>query len=508
MNLNVDIILENLRQSTFVEYSGQKSEKLSLQRPELHVVNDRKFKSNHLYVASADRLPRDPYIEDGAVVICVNGDPPRAFSAGKCGCLIIKDDTDLFAMFNSVQNIYNRYDEWQTNLQAVLDSADSIKEMIDYSFSIFENPIIVLDAEFHFIAYSDVIDINDELLEYRPSEDGTVGLERLVFYLNSYGSKMTEIEPIAMTLKEIEHLSFNLFNNGAYAGSFTVVFALRERKASDSALAQYLSGVLECSFRQNATISNSRISNLKSVFRDSLNRFPVDSSRMKHLNDENSGRRYICLRIIIERSSYKVPTQYLCNVLESTFVGSVAFEHESAFVAFIDIGGVDYNEKAFDDRIEDLLLKLCLKAGISHSFSDLALARYYYRQACVALEIGLTFFPDSNYHFFDKHILWFLITNSVGEFPLEFLLNNGIKRVIEHDLISETNYIQTLRVYLKNNLRITKTAQDLYLHRTSLIHRLKRIEQILQMDLNNPDHRLRLEITLKALELKDLEAKT
>jgi hypothetical protein len=508
MNLNVDIILENLRQSALVEYRGQKSEELSLQRPELHVANNRKFESNHLYVATADRLPRDPSIEEGAVIICVNGDPPRAFSVGKCVCLTIKDDTDLFTVFNSVQRIYNKYDEWQTSLQTALDSADSIKEMVDLSFSIFENPLIVLDAEFHFIAYSDIIDINDRLLEYRPGKDGAVGLERLVFYLNSYGSKMTEIAPIAMTLKEIDHLSFNLFNNGAYAGSFTLVFAFREQRASDFALAQYLSGVLECSFRQYAAISNNRISNLKSVFRDSLNCFPVDSSRIKHLNDENLGKRYVCLRIIIERSSYKVPAKYLCNVLESTFIGSIAFEHESAFVAFIDVGGDDHNRKAFDDRIEDLLLKMCLKAGISHCFTDLALARYYYRQACIALEIGSTFLPESSYHLFDTHILWFLITNSVGEFSVEFLLNDGIKRVIEHDLTSETNYIQTLRVYLKNNSRITKTAQELYLHRTSLIHRLKRIERILQMDLNNPDHRLRLEITLKAIELKDLEAKT
>ena len=49
-------------------------------------------------------------------------------------------------------------------------------------------------------------------------------------------------------------------------------------------------------------------------------------------------------------------------------------------------------------------------------------------------------------------------------------------------------------------MNITKTSEDLFLHRSTLLERLKRIENLLQADLSDPDQRLRLLILLKIME--------
>ena len=66
--------------------------------------------------------------------------------------------------------------------------------------------------------------------------------------------------------------------------------------------------------------------------------------------------------------------------------------------------------------------------------------------------------------------------------------------------------MDTLRVYLDNNLSVTKTAAALYLHRSTLLDRLAHITAMLGTDLKDPDYCLTLGILLRAeLEQKRLE---
>ena len=67
-----------------------------------------------------------------------------------------------------------------------------------------------------------------------------------------------------------------------------------------------------------------------------------------------------------------------------------------------------------------------------------------------------------------------------------------------HDEASQVSYLETLRVYLDNNLSVTRTAAALYLHRSTLLDRLAHITQMLGRDLKDPDFCLTLGILLRA----------
>ena len=107
-----------------------------------------------------------------------------------------------------------------------------------------------------------------------------------------------------------------------------------------------------------------------------------------------------------------------------------------------------------------------------------------------------------NIFYFEDHLLRQLLANAIGETPVRFFFPEGLKRLRQHDLSSEVSYIDTLRVYLNNNMSISRTAREMALHRSSLIDRLERIRQILDLDLSDPDTRLTLQIALRAEELK------
>ena len=64
--------------------------------------------------------------------------------------------------------------------------------------------------------------------------------------------------------------------------------------------------------------------------------------------------------------------------------------------------------------------------------------------------------------------------------------------------------MNTLRVFLCNSMSYSRTAEELYIHRSTVVDRISRIERELEVDLRDPDTRLQLEIILKAMEIEDM----
>jgi DNA-binding PucR family transcriptional regulator len=79
-----------------------------------------------------------------------------------------------------------------------------------------------------------------------------------------------------------------------------------------------------------------------------------------------------------------------------------------------------------------------------------------------------------------------------------------MRRLAEHDAESSVSYMETLFVYLNNNMNITKTANDLYVHRSTLLERIARIERELESDLQNSDERLRIQLLLKTMKIHEI----
>ncbi len=90
---------------------------------------------------------------------------------------------------------------------------------------------------------------------------------------------------------------------------------------------------------------------------------------------------------------------------------------------------------------------------------------------------------------------------SCGEFAIEQLLSDGIKALIEHDRQSHVSYLQTLKVFLQQQMNLSQTAAQLHVHRTTLLERLQRMEAALGEDLSDPDVRLYLLLVLQQLDI-------
>lgn len=70
----------------------------------------------------------------------------------------------------------------------------------------------------------------------------------------------------------------------------------------------------------------------------------------------------------------------------------------------------------------------------------------------------------------------------------------------EHDEKHHTEYCRTLLVWLVNDRSIVRTAEELYLHRNTLSNRLSRIDEIINVDLDDFSTRVRMQLSLYRLD--------
>ena len=97
-----------------------------------------------------------------------------------------------------------------------------------------------------------------------------------------------------------------------------------------------------------------------------------------------------------------------------------------------------------------------------------------------------------------------MIINSLGGLSVETYYPAGFANILEHDKESGISYLETLKVFLEEGMSYTSTAQKLFIHRSTLIDRISRIEKELSIDLKDSDKRLQLEILLKAIDLEKI----
>ena len=81
----------------------------------------------------------------------------------------------------------------------------------------------------------------------------------------------------------------------------------------------------------------------------------------------------------------------------------------------------------------------------------------------------------------------------------ELLIHPAISCLLDYDKENQTDFLDTLMVYLECERNYADTARALFIHRNSLLYRIQRIQALTGLDLDDPSIRLHLILSLKML---------
>ena len=220
-------------------------------------------------------------------------------------------------------------------------------------------------------------------------------------------------------------------------------------------------------------------------------------SRAKKLHIENNIRRIVYL---IETNIDKD-----MNIVE--IVRSIFPAKTKDFVTAVDEHSIilvkELREKETMDEIEKIArmisdtlsteLNIKVYISIGTVVSDLKDVSRSYKEAKMALEVGKIFESEQYIVNYEK----LGIGRLIYQLPLS-LCKMFIKEVLHgltmDDFDEET--LATVNKFFENNLNVSETSRQLYIHRNTLVYRLDKLQKMTGLDLRNFDDAIIFKITL------------
>jgi len=102
---------------------------------------------------------------------------------------------------------------------------------------------------------------------------------------------------------------------------------------------------------------------------------------------------------------------------------------------------------------------------------------------------------------YDDFTVYNLLESAGGEMYLRELYEKTVKKLEQYDLDKQANLVATLETFLACGGNASNASRELFIHRNTLNYRLEKIEEILNVDLNNQEEILNLLLGLKARRL-------
>ena len=156
--------------------------------------------------------------------------------------------------------------------------------------------------------------------------------------------------------------------------------------------------------------------------------------------------------------------------------------------------------------IEDVRAQLAVRvpdglvsAGISRPANGLSILREAYREAKDAVGIAYELSDHDTTTFYGDLKLYQLLL-ALKERNLAHLqrfCHDALGPLIEHDKRKQSDLVRTLSGFFASNGNLAKAAQELDVHRNTLVYRLERIAELTELDLDDSDNRLILHLALK-----------
>ncbi|KNF07035.1 purine catabolism regulatory protein PucR [Gottschalkia purinilytica] len=205
--------------------------------------------------------------------------------------------------------------------------------------------------------------------------------------------------------------------------------------------------------------------------------------------------------------------QYISNIhdniekilenLNITGIVASKIERMMVLVSFrsdMEIKGVIDNLVEQIDLMIEKYERIDLRVGIGRVYKGLESFNSSYTDSVKAISAGKILSESSVVRFEDLGIFKILCQEHLEEELVKFY-NSTIRSLVEYDSRKSTELVKTLEAYFLNNGNLKKMSDSLFTHYNTVLYRIQRIKEITGMDLENPNDRLNLEISLKIKQL-------
>ena len=503
MEIYANLLLDSLKVRFSVSSYGRLTN-TPLLRPVFY-QSGTTVEKNRVYIVRPGALPPRTSLDFSNLLICAEGVPSLSYQHSGLPLFIVREETAM-TVFNDVLTIFERYDTWEKSLRYAVDSGADIAELVNLTAPLIPNDITVIDSELRVIAAAN----------YRQNQAGEIEVVHPTELFETMPLNLIHQYKSGIEGNRNKRGSYfadqgcycvNFHHNDRYLGNLSLYPRVGNLRPSDPYIIDILAAYVQEAFQIQAKRIRSQSENIEKFVRDLLDGKTIPEKQMNELTKDDWTRIYhgtFCFYIPLNDKPQHLSAESIIQTFLNHFPHLMIFPYQSSLVGLNGLEKEAASPKAFAEKLEGILRQLDLRAGVSTLLYNIRKIRFHYEQARYALDFGRENNTAGRLFFFEDYTLQYLLVNSTGIFPVECLCPPGLLRLSEYDAGSEVDYWGTLRCYLDEQMNLAQTSKILNIHRNTLIHRIERINSVLDMNLNDPNVRLWIRI---AIYLRDMEHK-
>lgn len=464
-------------------------------------------KPDLLYLVEGRRLPVRWKYQDHASLVIV-GNVSDGYFENKNVSYITIDDNRFPTVFNAVLEIFRRYDTLDQKLQDDIIHSNSPDVVCNQISDVLGCPMIVTDNAFRVRYFSDGA---ENLLNWETDSFSGLPLVPTEFMndINLVYTESPENSANGAVLLQDDRLPYNIITTSNRACSFHLIVFEGSTKLTRGTLetAGYLHQYILYAFQNTGHREvNQGLSSLISSMLDGK-RFTSTDLENK-LNNVNWKIDDTCCCVVVYTPKGSRSSKYLdtiCLKLENLLKVCVAFPYQGQAVAIVNLNKVDFSIRDIPNRIGLLLREGLLKAAISFTYWNFETTPIYYQQACCAYDIGSLYTPSHWCYLFEDHALSYFMHYGSSRLPPRHLCHPALVHLYRYDRENGTDLLKTLEAYVGNNCNAVTAANKLFIHRNTFYQRMSKIQELLNLDLEDQDVRLYLQLSTYLISMYHYE---
>lgn len=422
-------------------------------------------------------------------------------------CKMELSDTEILNMF---LDIFRKYQELELELSSVVTGGGSISDLLLAADSMFHNPMYVHDNMFAVIALPRKV---EGMLDFEYNQQtGKIYIPLWLIeefkFDPSYRQTLSLHEPGIWGNEEypqhFRSLFVNLWDDSRYCGRLLINELQTTLKPSYALTANYLAEFVLMILRRDTRESRHGYRNFEETFVDLVNRKTVTQAEMRVVLDIlgwQEDDEYICIRIQNQDPSLNIKTiTVLRSAMSVLLTGHTSFFYENDLFLLVNLRVSDSTIAELRTMMASHIRDSYLFCGFSNPFRGIGNLAEGVAQTEIALRHVTSGGNTSWIREFSECVLDFIQDEIKRTMKPELVAAPDLLRLREFDRENGTEYYQTLRAYLLHERNIPETSEALIIHRTTLSYRLKKLKDLMSLNLDNENVRFYLLLSFRLLE--------
>ena len=141
--------------------------------------------------------------------------------------------------------------------------------------------------------------------------------------------------------------------------------------------------------------------------------------------------------------------------------------------------------------------------GIGEYKNDVFAIKESYEEAKEAINVSRAISKENNTSVYEKLGAYRLLDSFYNSEKAEKFLSSYLGDLIHYEEENNINLIKSLKALIQNDWNMKEAAKKLYIHYNTMKYRMKKVEEILDVDLGKNEDRFNLNLSIKLLEIKD-----